>query len=302
MLLTALVVGPLAAGCSDDDDDDVFFGPPPQQGQLEVFIADAPPIFDQLEAVDLTITRVEAVGFVGTGTTTETVVPLFVGNTTVDLLPLRGGQRQLIAQSNVPVGTYDRIRLYIPQAEVDYEVAGTTETFSTNNGLLTLSGVDTTTVPGTAILEVDLPDGGVQVDQGEIEQVLIDLDVEESLDLQPNATDPANMTFTPVGRVRVLADNTTGGSVRGIVQSNAGTAGSTADDTPINNAKVTLLDNTTEVAVTRTDSQGAYVIEGVPAGDYELQVDADGFTSQTIPTTITAGQQTTTDVLLVPTP
>lgn len=302
VLLTAVAVGPFVAGCSDDDDDDVA-GPPVQQGNLEVFIADAPPEFDQLEAVNMTITRIEAVSAVGTGATSGTVVPLFVGSRQVDLLPLRGGQRELIADGNVPVGTYETIRVFFNEASVDYDVGGTTETFSTTNGNLDLAGVDTTTVPGTAILEVDLPNGGIQVDQGETEQVLIDIDLEESLDLQPDATDPTEMTFSPTGRVRALADDTTGGSIQGVVRSNAGTGGNTGDDTPVANAKVSLFaDGTTTdpIAVTRTDAQGAYVIEGVEAGDYDLLVEDDGFTGQTIDTTITAGQQTTEDVLLVP--
>ena len=47
---------------------------PTQQGQLEVFVADAPPEFDQLNSVNMTITRVEAIGIVGSGATTGTKV------------------------------------------------------------------------------------------------------------------------------------------------------------------------------------------------------------------------------------
>ncbi len=298
VLLTAAAVGTFTAGCSDDDDDDVFFTPT-QQGQLEVYIADAPPEFDQLDAVNMTITRVEAIGLVGSGATTTTTVPLFAGSRQVNLLPLRGGQRELIGQAAVPVGTYDRIRVFFSDASVDYDINGTSQTFSSNNGNLTVAGVDATSSPGSFILDLDMPDDGVQVDAGETEQVLVDIDIDESLDLQPNATDPTSIVFTPTGRVRELADTTTGGSVRGVVRNDAGTAGNTGDDTPINNALVTLSQNGQVVAATRTDAQGAYVIDSVEAGDYQLEAQANNATTNQINVTVQAGQDTTQDVTLV---
>lgn len=297
LALTA-AVGVFVAGCSDDDDDDVFFTPT-EQGQLEVFIADAPPNFDQLESVNMLITRVEAVSAVATGATTGNVVPLFIGARDVDLLPLRGGQTEQIAQANVPTGTYESIRIFFSDASVEYDVGGTTETFSDNIGNLDVAGVDDTTSPGQYILVLDLPGDGVVVDAGETEQVLVDIDLEESLDVQPNATDPVNMTFSPEGRVRVLADSSTGGTIQGVVRNDNGTAGNTTDDTPIKNALVRLLDGADVVAVTRTDAQGAYVIESVEAGQYQLEVEANNAVAGQTDVTVGAGQTTTADVLLV---
>lgn len=298
VILTA-AVGVFAAGCSDDDDDDVFSAAPADQGALEVYLTDAPPEFDQLQAVNMTITRVEAVSAVGTGATTGAVTPLFVGSRDVDLLPLKGGQRELIGQGNVPAGTYETIRVYFSDASVDYDVGGTTQTFSSDNGQLNVAGVDDTTAPGQFILDLDLPGDGVQVANGETEQVLIDIDVQESLDLQPNATDPNEITFTPQARVRELADNTTGGSLRGVVRSDAGTPDDTTDDSVVNNALVTLLDGQEVVARTRTDAQGVYLIDSVEAGQYQLTVEAPDAVAAQTDVEIVAGQQTTQDVLLV---
>lgn len=299
VLLTAAAVGTFAAGCSSDDDDDVFF--PTNQGQLAVQLTDAEPLFDQLEAVDLNLTRVDVIGNVTSGTT-GTVVPLFIGSNNIDVLPLRGGQTALIAQNAVPAGEYETVRLWFNSAAVDYNVGGTTQTFSTANGLLTVTGVDTTTAPGNFIWSLDLP-ANVVVPANETRTILVDLDLEESLDLQPDAVDPATMTFTPIGRARTLAEAANGGSIRGVVTSDNGTAGNTADDTPINNASVRLLDSTgtDTIALTRTDALGAYVIPGVEAGDYQLEVAADGFTTQTFDTTVVANQQTTQDAILTPT-
>lgn len=295
-VLAALTVGALAAGCSDDDDDDVFF--PTDQGQLEVFIADAPPEFARLLQVNTTITRVEAIGAVTTGSATGLVVPLFTGSTTVDLLPLRGGQRQLIAQSPVPTGVYERIRVHFSDADVLYQTDAGSTTFSVDNGLLTITGFGQT-IPGVAILDLELPDGGIQVDNGETEQVLIDIDVEESLDLQPDATNPSSMTLTLQGRARELADATTGGSIRGVVRSDGGTPANVGDDVVTNNAKVTLFDDGSNVvAVTRTDAQGVYVIDAVNAGQYQLQVESAGATTSQSDVNVAPNQQTTTDVLL----
>lgn len=294
-ILAIALVGFIAAGCDDDDDDDDVVFADPTQGSLQVFATDAPPELDRLNAVLLSIQRIEAIG----GVTTSTV-PIFDSNISgiqqVDLVPLRAGNRALLTSSSIPVGSYDRIRVFFSDIEVRYQTPAGLETFSTNNGNLTFGGEQEN---GVDFVELALPEA-VVVDSLENEQVLLDFDLAESLDVVGPTDDPTSITFTPVGRARDITNES--GSLAGVVTTDAGTA-TTADDTPVNNASVVLRQNGEVVATTKTDAGGVYVIEGLDAGTYLLVVTDPGDTTRTIETntTVNTSQRTTADVLLTET-
>lgn len=65
------------------------------------------------------------------------------------------------------------------------------------------------------------------------------------------------------------------------------------------NAKVTVKNSAgTQVAETQTDSSGNYAVPNLAPGDYELDVAAENYSTNTTKVTITAGAQQTIDVML----
>jgi hypothetical protein len=294
--LALAVVAFVAAGCSDDDDDDV--SGPGSQGNLQVFATDAPPELDRLRNVIVSIQRIEAIGAVSTGGVSN-VVPLYdasiSGVKEVDLLPLKGGAREQLASGPVPPDLYDRVRVFFSDIEVRYETTNGVEEFSTNNGDLIFGGDQQ---QGVDFVEFDLPDPGVDVDVGESEQILLDFDLAESLDLQGATDDPTTITFTPTGQARTLTSDS--GALAGVVRTDASTPAQPGDDTPVQFADVSLRQNNTVVANTRSDAGGVYLIEGVEPGQYELVVtDPDDANDQFLSDiNINDGQTTTADALL----
>lgn len=248
--------------------------PSADDGELEVFVADAPPTYDSLRQVNIAIRRVEAVGVASTDSSTaftSFTVPLFDSRAgaerTVDVLPLRGGRRELIASGPVRGDVFYKLRLHLARAEV---LAGTTiqRTLTTENGSLALAGG--TAAQDVRIYEVEQSVSGLLVPRGETRRVLIDLDLEESLEAVGDPSEPAGIVMTPVLRLRELTDS----ALRGTVRSSAGA--------PLVNVAVTLFPRggtATVIARTRTDAQGVYVIEGVEGGQFNLAIDQDGFSA-----------------------
>lgn len=293
-----VLLGALVAGCDDDDDDDdVFFFPPQNQGRMQVYLTDAPPDLDGLRSFIVNIQRIDAIGAVQTGTTGNTVT-IFTSNltngTAVDLLPLSGGDRQLIANTNVPPGTYDRLRFVFSGARVDFQPSGNAQqrTYSTENDLLSFAGGNP-----PQEFEVDLPGDGIVVTSGQTEQVVVDMDVAESLNAVGDTANPEEIVVTPTGRARDLDD---GGAIVGVVRAGQNTS-SPFDDAPIQNAQVVLLDQNQQiVARTKTDAQGVFAIQGLPAGTYTLQATTTEVTTPT-QTTVQVGDQQITQDLTIPT-
>src|ERR1041385_3135357 len=94
----------------------------------------------------------------------------------------------------------------------------------------------------------------------------------------------ARMTFP------VMAQTPTG-SIRGIVKDQQGAV--------ITNATVTVTNKATgAVRTTDTGSDGIYAVENLPAGDYEVKIDAAGFATQNITTVVQVGSSTTGDASL----
>lgn len=104
---------------------------------------------------------------------------------------------------------------------------------------------------------------------------------------------------TNIGEVDLVPS----GQVAGIV-----TDSSTKD--PIPHALVTVTDTTTDTSSTpphpvraaRTDANGGYSIDGLPAGTYLVTISKAGYTSGTLDITITAGATTNGDISLTAAP
>ena len=88
----------------------------------------------------------------------------------------------------------------------------------------------------------------------------------------------------------VMAQTPTG-SVRGVVKDQQSAV--------IANAKVTVTNKATgAVRTTNVGSDGIYAVENLPAGDYELKVEAEGFATQNISLVVQVGSTTSGDANL----
>jgi hypothetical protein len=88
----------------------------------------------------------------------------------------------------------------------------------------------------------------------------------------------------------VMAQTPTG-SIRGIVKDQQGAV--------ITNANITVTNKATgAVRTTDTGSDGIYAVENLPAGDYEVKIEAAGFATQNITTVVQVGSSTTGDASL----
>lgn len=268
-----------ASGCSSDDDDDFVFASP-DEGVIEVYAVDAPPELSRLKAVVLEIQRIQVSGQTDVGQdVTRTVfeapggVPL-----ELDLLALRAGRMDLIARDDVAPAEYDDVILTISGGDVIYDVNGTPTTFSTDDGTVTFEqgGGWTIPVPGTFL----------DVNPGDTDQVVLDFDLSQLLDVQGNPADPTGF----VVRQSVIARELFAESIHGVVRTDATTA--------LEGAIVRLFQNNQELTSTKSDAQGAYAVQSIPPGDYEIRLQEAGFEDFSEPVSLTAGQQATVDVTL----
>ena len=250
-------------GCSDGDDN------LKTTGTINAFLVDAPFPTDQVAEANVTIFKVDVRladpefeaeggedgegGFITLMETSE--------NEPINLLDLVNGvSRQLVA-AEVPAGTYDLVRVYVDAAEVVMK-----DEASTTYGLKVPSGAQS----GIKIF-LDPP---LQVAGGLTEDLLLDFDVSQSfVPKGGSAQNPGGITgfnFKPVLRGSNLS---TAGTVFGQV-----TTEGEAGPEPLPGASVTLLDLEGETAgATFSDADGNYMLMGVDAGLYTLEVTLTGF-------------------------
>ncbi len=261
VLLLALIS--ITWSCSDGDDTQKT------TGTINAFLVDAPFPTDQVAEANVTIFKVDARlsdpefeegngedgegGFVTLMETSE--------NEPINLLDLVNGvSRQLVA-AEVPAGTYDLVRVFVDAAEVVMN-----DENRTTYGLKVPSGAQS----GIKIF-LDPP---LQVAGGLTEDLLLDFDVSQSfVPKGGSAQNPDGITgfnFKPVLRGSNLS---TTGTVYGQV-----TTEGEAGPEPLPGASVTLLTLEGETASTTfSDADGNYMLQGIDAGLYTLEVTLTGF-------------------------
>ncbi len=243
--------------------------PTPVRGTLSIEMSDDPFPTDLVETANVTISKIEIRGEDSLLTLTE--VPQ-----SANLLELRNGVTASLVNLEIPVGSYDLVRLIITDASVVMK-DGTTHTLKIPSAAQT----------GLKVF-IDPP---IQVEGDLTSELLLDFDVSKSFVVQGNIDTPAGIKgfiFKPVIRAQNLS---TAGRLTGTIR----------DTAPLfmGNAQV-WVEQDSVVSFTFSDTTtGDYGILGLPAGFYTLKATKQGYDTVSVANTqITAANETIQDLVL----
>lgn len=271
-------------GCSDDDGNG---GKGDTTGRLKVQLTDAPFPFDLVSEANVTIFKIDA-RLAGDDDDDEmdddesgsSFVTLMEEEVSVNLLDLTNGITEELADVEVPVGTYDLVRVYVKGVNV----------------VLTDERSFDLTVPSGEQTGIKIfIDPGLTVAGGLSSDLLLDFDVSRSFVAKGNINSVDGITgfnFKPVIKASNLS---TAGTLSGMVSK---MDGETA--VALENAQISVLDiNEEPVTSGATNVDGAYAIMGLEAGTYKVFSSMNGFVnSDTLDVEIVAANKTIQDFVL----
>jgi len=269
-------------GCSDDDSGN---GNGDAMGRLSVQLTDAPFPFDLVAEANVTLFKVDA--RLKDGKQEEAsedgsrFVVLMEEEVPVNLLELSNGVTEELVDTDVPVGTYDLIRVHVKGVKV---VLTDGRSFDLDVPSGAQTGIKIFIDPGITVA------GGLSTD------LLLDFDLSQSFVAKGNIEVVNGITgfnFKPVIKASNLS---TAGTLSGMV-------GSLDGETPfpLEEAQITVLDpNDMPITSGATNAEGQYTILGLDAGTYRVFSSRNGYQdSETVEVQITAANKTTQDFVLV---
>ncbi|HLF33789.1 MAG TPA: DUF4382 domain-containing protein [Cyclobacteriaceae bacterium] len=161
----------------------------------------------------------------------------------INLLELRNGVTELLAELDVPAGTYDQVRIFISGASL---VMSDGTEFELEIPSALTSGLKIIIHPAMVI------------EEGMTEELLLDIDLSRSLVVMGSNENPQGYKFTPVIR---SVPNSASGRIEGFVTE--------MSDNGVSNASVWLEgESVTSSAI--SNEAGFYKMIGIPPGDYTL--------------------------------
>ena len=256
----------LFISCSDGNDS------PSDYGKLSVQLTDAPFPHDLVAEANVTIFKVDArykadlqldtQAIEDTDTTVETIqdkpfVVLMENEVQVNLLDLTNGVTQTLVDTDVPVGTYDLIRVYVKGINIVL-TNGMTYDLDVPSG--SQSGIKIFIKPGLTV------NGGLTSD------LLLDFDVSKSFVAKGSGQDINGFNFKPV--IKACNLSTTGtlmGEITEIIE---------GDSIGVEGAQVAVIVADTVNTTTFSDSDGGYMIMGLDAVSYTVVVEKEGYIMQ----------------------
>jgi len=189
-----------------------------------------------------------------------------------NLLDLQNGVTETLAEVEVPVGSFDLVRLYVSEASITL----------TNDDVFNL------TVPSGAETGIQvLIEPDIVVKGGLTTELLLDFNVSKSFVALGNLDSPAGISgfnFKPVIRA---ANLTTSGRISGTVTD--------SEENVLEDVEVwTVVDEDTTTAL--TGEEGEYALIGLPAGSYTVKAAMDEDTITTEDVEVVAGNETILDI------
>lgn len=265
--LLAMVILLITLSCSKDTVLEKSFG------NLTIKITDAPMPYSQFMEVNVTIDKME----IGNSADMNSFMVLTDQQMKFNMLELVNGLTETMADTQIPEGEYNTIRLYISLTEMimkngdSFSYNMMTEGFSGNhmmqNGVMINS--DTRTV------DINL-ENSLMVSGGSQGECLLDIDIDSSfmlegvnyVDMGMNGGMMMNMSgFTFMPNMRFV-DMSTTGTIMGTVHSDTGN---------VENATIALMQNGSTYTSTHTDANGHFSLIGIPHGIYTINAEAEGY-------------------------
>jgi hypothetical protein len=239
--ISAAAVILVFSACSKTDSPD-FRGP----GRLVIKITDAPFPVDMVESATVTITKVEVRKVCDSISDGNPFIVVSEDTMTFNLLDLRNGITDDLAEIEVPAGKYDLVRLYVDEAGLKIK-DGDSYNVKVPSGRQT--GIKIFISPALSV------QGGLT------SELLLDFDLSNSFVMRGNLHKPSGINgfiFKPVIRA---VNNSTAGRIEGMVTDTL--------KVKIKEATVWIKKDTT-VATTIADTLGHYALIGIPAGTYSI--------------------------------
>jgi len=281
-----LVVFTVFISCTDSDDKNSDYG------RLSVNLTDAPFPHDLVAEANVTIFKIEA-RYKGdmdinseiddnSDSSMETeekssFIILMEEEIEVNLLDLTNGVTKNLADLDVPVGTYDLVRVYVKGVNVVL-TDGSTYDLKVPSG--EQSGIKIFIKPGLVV------NGGLSAD------LLLDFDVSKSFVAKGGGSNLENITGFNFKPVIKACNMSTAGTLAGIV--------TTLPDLGLEGAQVAIFAADTLNTTTFTDADGKYMVMGLLAGSYDVEVELDTYQMETVSDIkIVAGNTTSQDFILV---
>jgi len=247
-----------------------------ETGRLRVLLTDEPFPVELVEAANVTISKVE--GRNQSDNDGNPFLTFTEGSATYNLLDLQNGVTAELADLEVPVGTYDLIRLFVSNANL-------TLTNGTSFDLTVPSGAET----GIKLF-IDPP---IDVVSGSVAELILDFDVGQSFVARGSLKSAEGINgfiFKPVIRAANLS---TTGRIAGTV---TGASGAALED-----VTVSATQNGFVVSTTGSSSEGTYTLMALPAGEYAVTAEKQGYSSaQQDGITVVVGNVTTVNFQLSP--
>lgn len=258
-----------------------------EYGTINLELTDAPFPYDFVSEANVTIFKIDArlkntleTEDTGESEDESNFITLYEGDMTANLLELTNGITKSMGEIEVPVGTYDLVRVYVSEGSVLLS-DGTSYELNVPSGVQT--GIKVFIKPG------------IEVASSITSDLLLDFDVHKSFKPKGNINAVSEITgfnFTPVIRA---ANMSVSGSLSGMVATTMGDV-----TTPIEGATVSVVSGATVISTTFTDANGGYMFLGLDAGNYRVTLEAmDYETLISEEVTIIAANETNLDFSLV---
>ncbi|RAJ12832.1 DUF4382 domain-containing protein [Arenibacter echinorum] len=275
--------------CTDNDDKNSDYG------RLSVNLTDAPFPHDLVAEANVTIFKIEArykgdmdinseVGD-NSDSSMETeekssFMVLMEDEMEVNLLDLTNGVTKNLVDLEVPVGTYDLIRVYVKGVNV---VLTDGSTFDLKVPSGEQSGIKIFIKPGLVV------NGGLSAD------LLLDFDVSKSFVAKGGGSNFENITGFNFKPVIKACNMSTAGTLSGMV-----TTLQEEVAVGLEGAQVAVFAADTLNTTTFTDADGKYMVMGLMAGEYDVEVELSTYLKETVTgIDIVASNKTSQDFILV---
>lgn len=285
----ALFVVTVLVSCTDNNDKNSDYG------RLSVNLTDAPFPHDLVAEANVTIFKIDA-RYKGdmdinsevednsdSSMTTEeksSFVVLMEDEMEVNLLELTNGVTKNLVDLDVPVGIYDLVRVYVKGVNVVL-TDGSTFDLKVPSGEQT--GIKIFIKPGLVV------EGGLSAD------LLLDFDVSKSFVAKGGGSKFENITGFNFKPVIKACNMSTAGTLAGKV-----TTLQEEVAVGLEGAQVAVFAADTLNTTTFTDADGKYMVMGLMAGSYDVEVELSTYQKESVTDIeIVAGNTTSQDFILV---